>query len=235
MPQAFLSVVGLSLCLCTLGVRKAERVIPTYLRYLRLRGSRARALGLFRALTFSGKKDLIPEAECFAFETPASSPASPTEKGARRAVVKPTWRPSDSEPGLGVIGLRERRPPPLAFPRVWISDGGASHKVSRLLSDRSTFPGRPPSRPLGAHARPRLPGVHRARWGCSRPFSAGGSWIRGAAEPGKPPGPPKAGALRASSGHRRRGRVSAPVGGCPPPRRLGGYQGNATIFMTSGR
>lgn len=124
---------------------------------IQLRGRRPWALGLLQALTSSGKKslnilwnpDMIPGDECFAFETKASALWSPTEKGARRAVVKPTRATSlTSKPGLGwAFGRSERGPPSSRLlPELGLVMWGFT-QGPRLLWNRGTSLGCSPSSP----------------------------------------------------------------------------------------
>lgn len=77
--------------------------LPTYLRADTAEGKKG-LLGCWassakKSLNVLWKPDLIPGDKRFAFETQPSSLGSPTEKGARRAVVKPTNTLSLTQPG----------------------------------------------------------------------------------------------------------------------------------------
>ena len=133
---------------------------------IRLRGRRARALGLLQALTFSERKslnilwkpDLIPGDGGSAFETQASALGSPTEKGARSAPVGP-YR-ATSLPQSRAWGRRSGHPPPRLLPECGLVMRWGFHAGPPLpqLSDESTFPGpcaHPPWRLPGCTARGR--------------------------------------------------------------------------------
>lgn len=139
---------------------------------------------------------------------PHLPPASPTER-ARRA-AGPTCAQPDSAAGPS---RGARRPPP-AFCRLWVREVRVPAGAAARFRTTACLPGVRPRRPLGAHTR-RASRASTVRARDARGLSRGcrrRTSLEGAAEPGKRPGPPKAGALRASP----RGRVSAPTGGDLP-------------------
>lgn len=200
-------------------------------------------MGLLQTLTFPGQKspkilwkpELISGDECFPFETQASALGSPTVKGARRAVGKPTRAmrlPRRLAWGRH-SGAQSRGHPP---PRAWISEVGVHVGSLPAFRSRARFW----AFALGCALRPHaaaLSGVRRAQGTlpASPGLQAPGTETQGAEGPGPERHEDLHGKV-ASKGRRRR------EGPHPHRRqpaglrlRLGGYQGNTTIFMTSRR
>lgn len=147
-------------------------------------------MGVLQALTFSVKKslnihwkpDVIPGDKCFAFETQVSALGSPTEKGTKRAEVKPTratiltqrlawgrhsgaWTRGSPPPAFSPsldqrCGGSRRIPPPVLGPgqaartlALVATRGTHSLGVSRGAPRGGLAPSLPRGRPAGTKAK----------------------------------------------------------------------------------